>query len=184
MKRSKKFLIAITASIIGVSAIYTAIWHGLYHLKWKPHITDDLIYMDELSAGTPFRFYEKTVGTDNYDLCVPRFPYYLLYGGFASAQDIGGDKPCNPNGLDVDIMGNVYFNALSGRVERYVFYISSYITTEQYEEGQNYAYELDSSGRLINQEELSTNALALYDHTKAELDSIMANENLFFNIQT
>lgn len=182
MKKKGKILIWIAASVIGLAAAYTAVWHGLYHFKWKNHITGDLSYMKELSDGTPYYMYETSVGTDNYDLFVPRFPYMSMYGAFASAQDIGGKPPFNPNGLDMDIMGNVFLDPLKDSIKNYVFFVSSYETTEQYQANQNYAFVLDPDGNLTNQDELSDSALALYDHARETLDDIIRNEKVFFNL--
>lgn len=180
--KKKKVVLIVFLIIFTLFIAYVILWNCLYHFRWKKHITESLS-LNSTYENEYCDTYEAFDGFDNYNLQVPKFPYLTLYGGMASGQSYDDNGIwSNPSGLNIDIVNIFYFDILSGKVSEYLFTVSSFIETERYPANQSYSLNLDANGKLLNENELEDEAVALYHEYADELYEIIVNEKQYFKI--
>ena len=179
----KKKLIIVLGIVIAIALTYVCIWLLFYQFVCRPHITDNLTLNDTgIYKYGYFNAYEVKDNSDNYMLSVPKFLSFKFYGGMASGQFIDEDDTVsNPSGLDFDIVQLFDFN-LIGNVKQYRFSITALKSQNGYKQNNNYLFILDRNGNLLNESELNSSGMSLYNDSVEDLQKIIEKEKEFFKI--
>lgn len=116
----------------------------------------------------------------NYCLFVPRFPLFTFYFGQSSDINISEDgSQSNPTGSPFDFNMMADFNFF-GKVDNYRFNINVWNDPEN--KYENCLIIVDVNGNLLNENDLTSKSINVYNDAKEEIISIINTCNDLFNI--